>query len=167
MWPLCQEVWSFDWRSLKNSALAWLGLVVVGVWPKRATLASLFGVLGPVRPLTDLAGLSGVGMSSRGRLSLLAVTPFGSTFEFTFLLISPIREGRTWKPPLLWVVDSRSFLFPSFSALFNLSFPIWGNSTTYEWENVLSPVSFRAKVLELEVSNDKVETNSCDGDKYE
>ena len=96
MWPLCQEVWSFDWRSLKNSALASLGLVVLGVWPKRATLASLFGVLGPVRPLTDLAGLSGVGISSRGRLSLLAVTPFGPTFErlssdFTFLFQNTIQ----------------------------------------------------------------------------
>ena len=124
MCPFCQEVWSFDWRSLKNSALALaLGLVALGEFPKRATSASLFCVVGPVR-FTNLGGLSGVGMSSRGRLSLLAVTPFGSTFEFTFLLISPIREGRTWKPPLLWVVDSRSFLFPSFSALFNLSFPI-------------------------------------------
>ena len=130
MCPLCQEVWSFVWRSLKNSALAvWVGLVGLGEeCPKRATSASLFGAAGPVR-LTNLAGLSGVGMSSRGRLSPLAVTPFGSTFErlssdFTFLLICPIREGRTWKPPLLWVVDSRSFFFPSFSAFFNLTFPI-------------------------------------------
>ena len=130
MCPFCQEVWSFDWRSLKNSALALaLGLVALGEFPKRATSASLFCVVGPVR-FTNLGGLSGVGMSSRGRLNPLAVTPFGSTFErvssdFTFLLICPIREeGRTWKPPLLCVVDSRSFLFPSFSAFFNLPFSI-------------------------------------------
>merc|ERR1719430_724058 len=98
MWPLCQEVWFFDSRSLKNSALALAtGLVGLGEYPKRATSASLFGVAGPVR-LTNLAGLSGVGMSSRGRLSPLAVTPFGSTFErlssdFTFFAHLPHQGG--------------------------------------------------------------------------
>ena len=165
MCPLCQEVWSFDWRSLKNSALAIsLGLVGLGEWPKRARSASLFGVTGPAL-LTDLAGLSGVGMSSRERLSPLAVTPFGSTFErlssdFTFLLIWPISED-TWNPPLLCGVDSRSFI-PSFSALFNLQCSTW---RIEQLKMRKSPVSFGAKVLKLEVGNDEVETYCCDRDK--